>query len=124
MQIICVDPNRHELSKLQQHVRQLIPDAEIHGSHTPAEGIALAREHGCDVLLTEIGLNNVQVDGFVLAERIAEFNPKVNIIFVSERMDNAMARSALELHACGYIKKPYGPKQLSEEFAHLRYIAV
>lgn len=67
MQIICVDPNRQELSKLQQHVRQLIPDAEIHGSHIPAEGIALAREHGCDVLLTEIGLNNVQVDGFVFA---------------------------------------------------------
>ena len=123
MRIICVDPSAHDIVRLTQKVRQLIPDSAIYGCGTAVEALARARAEGCDVLLTEIDLESAQMDGFVLAEQMAGINPRVNIIFMSGRMDNDKARLALELHASGYLNKPCRAGDLEDQLDNLRFAA-
>ena len=124
MRILCLDRSRHGLMALEQTTRHIMPDAAIHGCRDPDEVLNLAKQQGCDVLLTEIDLGNAAMDGFVLAQRIAEINPLVNIIFVTERMDNANAKLALDLHASGFVSKPLDREGLAEQFKNLRHAAV
>ena len=121
MQIICVDPSPKGLAYLTRSARSVSPDADIHGSRSPAEALDLARRHGCDGLLTEVELDCLLVDGFILAEQIQEINPRVNIIFVSQRINDVLAGKALALHASGYVRKPYDRQRLAREFSELRY---
>lgn len=124
MRILCVDPAPSWLAGLRNHVARLAPEAEIACCRSSDEAIRAAKDGGCDVLLTEIDLESPRTDGFVLAQRIAEINPLVNIIFVTEHMDNANAKLALDLHASGYVSKPFDREGLAEQFKNLRHAAV
>ena len=124
MNIICVDKSPLALRALLRHTRKLMPEAAVRGCRDPEEAEALARAEGCDVLLTGTDLRRLHLTGFMLAERIRAINPRVNIIFVSDRESKAEADAALRLRASGYVVRPYEQKQLAEEFANLRYAAV
>lgn len=121
MNVICVEPGPVGLARLKSQIRRLMPEAAIHGCRSPDEALRRARAEGCDLLLTEIDLGGGQYDGFLLAEEMETVNPRVNIIFVTERMDNLRAGRALALHASGYVKKPCEPQALAREFKYLRY---
>ena len=121
MQIICVDPSPKGLSDLTQSARSVSPDADVRGCRSPSEALDLAARRGCDVLLTEVKLDCLLADGFVLAEQFQKINPRVNIIFVSQRINDALAGKALALHASGYVRKPYDRQRLAREFSNLRY---
>ena len=123
MRILCVDPDPRGLADLRSHMARLAPAAAVVCCRTPAEAVRAAEGGHCDVLLTEINLESPQTDGFLLARQIAAIHPRVNIIFVSEHMDDALALRALELHASGYVRKPCEPQRLKEELNNLRYQA-
>lgn len=124
MQIICVDPDLQDIVHLSRDVKQMLQGTDVHCCRSSGEALKQARTSGCDVLLTEIDLNSAQTDGFDLAKQVAEINPMVNIIFVTESMDNARAKLALDLHASGYVSKPFDRDRLAEQFRNLRHAAV
>ncbi|MBR0162857.1 MAG: response regulator [Oscillospiraceae bacterium] len=124
MRILCVDPNPRWLAGLRSHVTRLAPTADIACCCTPDEALRAVQDGGCDILLTEIDLKSPRTDGFLLAGQIASLYPRVNIIFVSDRKDDALALRALELHASGYLRKPCEHQNLADEFNNLRYQAV
>ena len=124
MNIICVDTNQWDLTRLKQQAQRYAPGAVIHGCRSPDRALELARSEGCDILLTEIDLLNVQYDGFMLAEKIKRLNPHVNIIFVTARMDDISPYRSFQLRASGYIRKPCQPEKMAEEFSHLRYAEI
>ena len=121
MKIICVDDSRLGLSSLQRRTRAAVPDAEIIPCRSPAEAVKQAKARGCDVLLTEIGIGRSAISGILLAWKMKEINPKVNIIFITICSIHEHAAQLLPLRISGYITKPYRQEQLAEEFAHLRY---
>lgn len=121
MRILCVDPDPRGLADLRSHMARLAPAAAVVCCRTPAEAVRAAEGGHCDVLLTEIDLESPRADGFLLAGQIAAMHPRVNIIFVSDRMDDATALRALELHASGFVQKPCEPQKLAEELNNLRY---
>ena len=121
MRILCVDPDHNDAVRLRQALGAVSPEAVIHSCRSAHEALNRAESEGCDVLLTEIDLGENQADGFVLAQQVAALNPGVNIIFVTERMDSARARLALELHASGYVRKPCTRQSLAEQFRNLRH---
>ena len=123
MTVICVDVKRWDLWRLKSQVRRFVTEAVIYGCRSPDKAYELAREKGCDVLLTEIDLLSVQYDGFILAGKIKSLNPRVNIIFVTARTDIISPRRAFQIPASGYIVKPCLPEKIEDQFANLRFAA-
>ena len=121
MLILCVDPSPWGLMELKREVRQIAPDAVVHGCRTSEKAIAQARAEGCDVLLTEIDFGGPKWEGLDLAERIKGINPAVNIIFVTAFSERDYAREIIELRVSGFVRKPYEEKDLAKEFANLLF---
>ena len=121
MRILCVENSPLGLLHLKHNTRRIAPGATIRGCRDPEKAVALARKEGCDVLLTEIELNNSKWAGIFLARRIKSINPRVNIIFVTVLSERECAEEVLRLRVSGFVTKPYQLKTLAEEFANLRY---
>ena len=81
----------------------------------------MAKEKGCDVLLTEIDMGCSKREGLDFAARMQAVNPEVNIIFVTAFSEWDFARDVIQMRVSGFVRKPYKQEQLAREFAHLRY---
>ena len=68
MKIIHVDMNKQALQVMQGQLLQIVPEAELHCFNHPDRALAFAKDHGCDLLLTEIELWTEQLAGFRLAK--------------------------------------------------------
>jgi DNA-binding NarL/FixJ family response regulator len=102
-----------------ESIKELFPDATV-GVFAGAEGVLdFVREHGCDVLVSEIELSGV--NGITLAKKIKKINPMVNIIFLTVCDEREHAREVLGIKPSGYIVKPAGKEQLELELKNLRY---
>ena len=85
------------------------------------EAAETARNYGCDVLLTGIDVGKNKTGGIELARRVKETNPRVNIIFITVYPEWEFAKDVLQLRASGYVRKPFSPAELKNEFENLRY---
>lgn len=121
MTIVCVDDHPIMLRGLLKNIKHLLPDAVIKTFRHADEAIGFAAENGCDVLISEIELCGV--DGLTLAKRIKDFNPKVNIIFLTVCDEREHAREVMRIKPSGYLVKPAREEQLEAELKNLRYSA-
>lgn len=119
MTVVCVDDHPIMLNGLAASVRQLLPDASIGAFGSADEALGFTNENGCDVLICEIELCGT--DGLTLAKRIKNFNPKVNIIFLTVCDEKEYAKEVLKLKPSGYLVKPAKKEQLELELSGLRY---
>lgn len=124
MKILCVDRSPWGLLDLKRKVRAINPDAVIHGCRDPETALSLAKSEGCDILLTEIDMGGSKREGLDLALQMQTINPMVNIIFVTTFEEWEYAREVIQMRISGFVRKPYKPQQLAEEFAHLRYASM
>ena len=124
MKILCVDRSPWGLMDLKRKVKAVKPDAVIHGCRDPEAALSLAKNEGCDVLLTEIDMGRSKREGLDFAMRMQDVNPRVNIIFVTTFSESDFAREVIQMRVSGFVRKPYKQEQLAEEFAGLRYAAV
>lgn len=76
---------------------------------TGGDGISAVRDAGCDVVLMDLGLPDM--DGLDAAKAIREFSP-VPIIIVSARGDELDRVLGLELGADDYVVKPFSQREL------------
>ena len=121
MKILCVDRSPWGLTDLKRTVKAIKPDAVIHGCRDPEAALSLAKNEGCDVLLTEIDMGCSKREGLDFAARMQAVNPEVNIIFVTTFSEWDFARDVIQMRVSGFVRKPYKQEQLAREFAHLRY---
>jgi two-component SAPR family response regulator len=80
-----------------------------------------AKENGCDVLISEIELGGT--NGIMLAKKMKNLNPKVNIIFLTVCDEKEHAKEVFEIRPSGYLVKPANNEQLAIELNNLRYAA-
>ena len=63
MNIICVDASRISLFGLQRRTKSIVSRASVYTCQNADQAAKLAREKGCDVLLTDIALVMADVSG-------------------------------------------------------------
>ena len=86
------------------------------------KGLLAAREHRPEIVLTDIRMP--RMDGISMAEKIREFLPDTQIIFLSAYQEIDYYKAAISLKAVNYIEKPVMAedmeKVLKEALANLR----
>lgn len=117
MRIIAADDEHLALELLTDTLRQVLPQAEIHGFSKPSQVLEFAQENRCDAALLDIQMRSMT--GVELAEKLKRIQPQLNIIFVTGY--NEYTGDAMRLHASGYIEKPVTEAKLRRELEDLRH---
>ena len=121
MNVLCVDQDRTKLRQMKRDAKEIVPDARIAACRDPSRAERLAREKGCDVLLTNTVFDGLNWDGVMLAERIQRVNPRVNIIFIADRVDTTAAYDAWQIGAGAFLLRPYEKQRLAKALANPRF---
>ena len=124
MNVLCVDQDRTKLRQMKRDAKEIVPDACIAACRDPSRAERLAREKGCDVLLTDTMFDGFSLDGTKLAEEIRRVNPRVNIIFVTDHADTSAAFSAWQIGASAFLLRPYEKQRLAKALADPRFAQV
>ena len=119
MTIICVDDHPTMLKGLLKIIQELVPNAIVGACPGADEAMEFAKEHGCDILISEIELAGI--DGLALAKNMKKFNYKVNIIFHTVCDEKEHAKDVMKIRPSGYLVKPAKKEQLAYELNNLRY---
>ena len=121
MTIVCVDDHPIMLKGLSKSIEEILPDASVSAFGRADEAFGFAQENGCDVLISEIELSGD--NGLLLAKKIKNINPKVNIIFLTVCDEKEYAKEVFDIRPSGYLVKPAKQEQLELELNNLRYNA-
>ena len=124
MNVLCVDQDRTKLRQMKRDAKEIVPDARIAACRDPSRAERLAREKGCDVLLTNTVFDGSNWDGVMLAERIQRVNPRVNIIFITDHADTSAAYGAWQIGASAFLLRPYEKQRLAKALANPRFAPV
>lgn len=117
MNVLLVDDEKLQLTRLEDSVKKVLPDAVIFSYTNPMLAQEEAKDKSIDIAFLDIEMP--KVNGIMLAKSLKSINPKVNIIFVTA-YDN-YALDAMKLHASGYVSKPVSENKIKEEIDGLRY---
>ena len=116
MYIIGADDRTVIVQMLEKMLAKIDPDGEHRFYTDPFEVIA-DLDKPVEVAFLDVEMPGM--DGIALAEKIIARYPLCNIIFLtgfSEYMP-----SAFEMHASGYVLKPFSQKKIEEVLQHRRY---
>jgi len=117
MKIYVADDEKLALDFIERAIKKAAPDAEISCFLKSRELLERMEDDPCDVAFLDVEMPGIS--GIELAEKLKEYNERVNIIFAtgySEYMPDA-----LRLFASGYVLKPVSEAKIKEQLANLRY---
>ena len=120
MKVMCINQVDWMLKDMKQVVLEIVPEAEVLLCK-PSEAVNVAGNKGCDVVLTDIDLGGPHDEGLILAQKISELCPRVNIIFLTVCAPQEYTKRVLKLRPSGYVTVPYNTRRLAKEFQNLRY---
>ena len=121
MTVICADPSSIALFSLKRKIDSIIPDARIFLCKKTETAIQIARQEGCNVLITEIDFGREKDEGIRLAEQIRRMFSKANVIFATAASNNDYAAMIIKMKFSGYLTKPYETEELKKELHELRF---
>ena len=121
MNVLCVDQDRTKLRQMKRDAKEIVPDACIAACRDPSRAERLAREKGCDVLLTNTVFDGRNWDGVMLVERIQRVTPRVNIIFITDHTDTSAAYGAWQIGASAFLLRSYEKRRLAKALANPRF---
>ena len=116
MHILATDDEQSALNVLRGAINEAVPLATVHGFRNPLEALEFMKETKCDVAFLDIQMR--EMSGIVLARKLKEIYPKVNIVFVTGY--SQYANEAFALHASGYVYKPVTVDKIIVEMENLR----
>ena len=116
MHIIATDDEQSALNVLMGAIEEAVPLATVHGFRNPLEALEFMKETRCDIAFLDIQMR--EMSGIVLARKLKEIYPKVNIVFVTGY--SQYANEAFALHASGYVYKPVTADKIVIEMENLR----
>ena len=116
MHIIATDDEQSALNVLMGAIKEAVPVATVHGFRNPLEALEFMKETKCEIAFLDIQMR--EMSGIVLARKLKEIYPKVNIVFVTGY--SQYANEAFALHASGYVYKPVTADKIINEMENLR----
>ena len=116
MHILVTDDEQSALNVVLGAVKEAVPLAKVHGFRNPIDALAFMKETKCEVAFLDIEMR--EMSGIVLARKLKEIYPKVNIVFVTGY--SQYANEAFSLHASGYAYKPVTADKILIEMENLR----
>ena len=116
MHILATDDEQSALNILIGAIQEAVPLATVHGFRNPLEALEFMKETPCEVAFLDIQMR--EMSGIVLARKLKELYPKLNIIFVTGY--SQYANEAFALHASRYVYKPVTADKIVVEMENLR----
>ena len=116
MHIIAIDDEQSALNVLTGAIKEVIPFAVVHAFQNPFEALAFMEETKCEIAFLDIEMP--EMNGIILAKKLKEIYPKINIVFVTGFL--RYAKEAFELRASGYVNKPVTADKIVIEMENLR----
>ena len=116
MHILATDDEQSALNVLMGAIQEAVPLATVHGFRNPMEALEFMKETKCEVAFLDIQMR--EMSGIVLARKLKEIYPKINIVFVTGY--SQYANEAFTLHASGYVYKPVTEEKIVNEMENLR----
>lgn len=118
MRIIIVDDEWLGMLGMKHSIQKSAPPgAKVLHFRLPSEALLYAAEQTVDTAFLE--METPQMHGLILAKKLQQLNPRINIIFVSAT--DSYATDAWKLHASGYLLKPVRREWIARELQMLRY---
>ena len=114
MKVLCVDNEKQSLRRTLSLCREMPRITEAEGFTDPCEALSRMEERPAELVLLDAGISGT--DGIAPARRIRELYPHTAIIILSADPQQAVA--AWELHATGYLLKPFTREQLHDELSY------
>lgn len=116
MHILATDDEQSALNILTGAIKEAVPLATVHAFRNPIEALEFMEGTKCEVAFLDIQMR--EMSGIVLARKLKEIYPKVNIVFVTGY--SQYANEAFTLHASGYVYKPVTAEKIVTEMENLR----
>ena len=116
MHILATDDEQSALNILIGAIKEAVPLATVHAFRNPIEALEFMEGTKCEVAFLDIQMR--EMSGIVLARKLKEIYPKVNIVFVTGY--SQYANEAFTLHASGYVYKPVTAEKIVTEMENLR----
>lgn len=118
MRVIAVDDDRLALLSLKNAIQKSVPRGTVvKGFQSSPDALQYVAQYPVDVAFLD--MEAPRTDGLILAKKLQEIAPKINLIFVSTT--NYYAMNGWKLHVSGYLKKPLKQTQVKNEINNLRY---
>ncbi len=115
--IILIDKDRATLDSYVDIVKQSVKGITVKGFTDSMEAYDYAKEHNICTVFLDIEL--LVSNGLILAKKLTEINPEINIIFITEHQEYAL--DALNLFCSGFVLKPLTKEKLKKQLEHLRF---
>ena len=120
MNILCVDDERLQLTRLEEAVKSVLPTANIMSYSNPIQALEENKDKKIDIAFLDIEMP--KINGIQLGKALKSINPLINIIFVTAYDHYAL--DAYRIHASGYLSKPVNKEKIEEEIDGLRHPVV
>lgn len=117
MRIIALDDEKIALEGMMDIMKEVVPDAEVHGFRNSSEALEYALANQCQIAFLDIEMAGM--NGINLAKRLKLQTPDINIIFTTGYSE--YTKDAFDLHASGYILKPVTEEKIRREIEDLRH---
>lgn len=118
--IIAVGDDKKTLNDLKRIIDEIRPDEDMKCFFNAEPAIACAMEAACEIAFVEMDLKGS--GGYYLAEQLKRIHPKINLILLSQKHEDA--EIAFELRASGFQIKPYTKEKIIYEIENLRFQSV
>lgn len=116
MHIIGADDRRAIVVMLEKMLERIDPSGD-HRFYTDASSVIQDLDKPVEVAFLDVEMPDI--DGITLAKKITERYPMCNIIFLTGFKE--YMPSAFDMHASGYILKPFSQQQIADALQHRRY---
>lgn len=108
IRLLLVDDDLTNSGFLVEYLK--MEDFEVHYARDGKEGWVMYKKWGPDLILLDVNMPGM--DGFELARRIRETDPKVVIFFLTDRVEKKDRLYGFSLKGNDYIPKPFYPEEL------------
>ena len=113
MIIITIEKDENALEVLKQTCKRIASDAIVMGFETAEKALEFAHTSAFDVAFFDI---DGEDEPFDAAQRLMECAPSAGVVLISA--DDSNALNAINIHASGFIVKPFSEESIRKEYEH------